>query len=155
MVLPVSEDTDTNDIARLVSDVSSTTEFVERHLLRLVREAARGEVAVRELTEELSALSADLQRSYQQVADAADRRDLSFRAVTTLEQLGQRCLWLYRKMHLERAFYVKLDLEARLRSMISPEGYAVYQEILCIDHDERGLLAQSDTELRSALLGVC
>jgi len=153
-MLPRAEEIDAADISRLIADVSSTVEFVERHLLRLIRDAAEGAVAPQDLTVEFSGLSSDLQKCYRQVTDASERRDVSFRTMVGLEQLARRCLWLYRKLHLERAFYRKLDLEAKLRALISPEGYVVYQELLCIEYAERGFLAQSDTELRSALLGA-
>ncbi len=74
--------------------------------------------------------------------------------MTALEHVDRHCLWLYRKIYLERAFYTKLDLEAKLRSSISAEGYAIYQEILCEEDGERELLAQSDAEVRNALLGA-
>jgi hypothetical protein len=79
---------------------------------------------------------------------------MGFRAVIELEHLTSHCLWLYRKVHLEQTFYTKLDLEARLRSLISPEAYALYQEILCVEDCERAFLAQTDADLRSKLLDV-
>jgi hypothetical protein len=142
------------DVSRLVAEVSGTVEIVERRLLKLVKEGAQGILLLQDLTSEFEALSTDLERCYKLIADAADRRDLGFRTLTDLDDLARRCLWLYRKVHLEHTFYTKLDLEAKLRLLISPEGYALYQEILCVEDSERGFLAQTDAELRRRLLGT-
>src|SRR5579864_5289365 len=154
-MLQRAEQCDAADVSRLLTDVSGTVEGVERRLLRLIREGAQGILLLQDLVTELAVLATDLQGCYKLLADATDRRDLSFRTTAELDQLTSRCLWLYRKVHLEQTFYTKLDLEAKLRSLISPEGYALYQEILCVEDSERGFLAESDADLRSRLLGAC
>jgi|SRR5579859_972258 len=153
-MLQHADQADMADVSRLVAEVSSTVEIVERRLLRLVKEGGEGTPVLQVLMTEIAALSEDLQRCYKLLADAAGRRDLGFRAVIELEHLTNHCLWLYRKVHLEQTFYTKLDLEAKLRSLISPEAYALYQEILCVEDCERGFLAQTDADLRSKLLDV-
>lgn len=154
-MLQHADQADMADVSRLVAEVSTTVEIVERRLLRFVKEGGLGTLDLQVLTTELAALSADLRRCYKLLADAAGRRDLGFRAIIELEHLTNQCLWLYRKVHLEQTFYTKLDLEGKLRSLISPEAYGLYQEILCIEDCERGLLAQTDADLRNRLLDVC
>jgi hypothetical protein len=154
MLFRTTEEAGAPDIARLVADVSSATEQIEARLLKFVREAAQGRVTQEDLATQLPVLAKELQGCYRQLAEAADRRDLSFHTITSLDRLCNRCLWLYRKIHFEQAFYKKLELEARLRSLISQESYTVYQEILCVEDNERGLLGQSNSDLRRALLGL-
>jgi hypothetical protein len=149
-----TDDTDAADVACLVAEVSEATDSMETRLLRLVREAAHGAVAADDLSNELSYMADELQRCYRRLAEAEDRRDVRFPTVLKLDQLKGQCLWLYRKIHLEQAFYTKLELEARLRASISREGYALYQQILCVEDGERRLLGQSDADLRRALLGT-
>ncbi len=61
-------------------------------------------------------------------------------------------MWLYRKIHLEQAFFMKLHLEAKLRSLISAEAYEVYQELLNADEQEGESLSKDPAELRRLLL---
>ena len=150
----LTDEPNAEDVARLVDELCEMAESIESRLLQLVREAARGAVAQEELSTESSSLLGELQRCYRQLTEVEDRRDLSFRTIATAERLSRRCFWLYRKIHLEQAFYAKLELETRLRSLISGEGYALYQRILCVEDGERGLLAQTDADLRRALLGL-
>lgn len=151
-MLQQREVVDAADVARLLSAASETAQSIETRLLQLVRAAARGTVPARDVSAELWGMITELRACYRMLADAEDRRDLGFRTMATLEQMTSRCLWLYRKIQLEEAFYAKLELENKLRSLISREGYVVYQKILCIDDNERVLLAQSDADLKRALL---
>ena len=154
MLFRTTEGAGAPDVTRLAAEVSSATEQIEARLLKFVREAAQGRVTQEDLATELPVLVKELQGCYRQLEEAADRRDLSFHTIASLDQLCHRCLWLYRKIYLEQAFYRKLELEARLRSLISQESYAVYQEILCVEDNERGLLGQSNSDLKRALLGL-
>ncbi|HKX19294.1 MAG TPA: hypothetical protein VJT33_14890 [bacterium] len=153
IAVPVqTDDVDSPDVAGLLAEGSGVAQAAERRLLHLVRDAASGKVPAAELTVELSALAGDLQASFRKLVDAQDRRDLGFRTMATLEQLTARHVWLYRKIQLEEAFYTKLELETLLRSLISADGYEVYQKLLSVEDMERGLLALSDADLRRALL---
>ena len=149
-----AEDAEASDVARLVAEASGTANSIETRVLKLVKEAARGTVAADDFSMEILSLVRDLQRCYRHLAEAEDRRDLSFRTMGALDELRSRFIWLYRKMHLEQAFYMKLELETRLRSLISTESYALYQRIVSVDDSERGFLCQNDADLRRALLGT-
>ena len=151
--MPVqSDELDSPDVVDLLAEGSGVAHATERRLLHLVRDAALGKVRAAELTVELSALAMELQASFRKLVDAQDRRDLGFRTMAALEQLTARHVWLYKKIQLEEAFYTKLELETLLRSMISADGYEVYQKLLSVEDLERGLLALSDADLRRALL---
>lgn len=151
--MPVqSDEVDSPDVADLLAEGSEVAQAAERRLLHLVRDAALGKVRAAELTVELSALAVELQASFRKLVDAQDRRDLGFRMMAALEQLTARHVWLYRKIQLEEAFYTKLELETLLRSLISADGYEIYQKLLSVEDMERGLLALSDSDLRRALL---
>lgn len=151
--IPVrSDEVESPDVADLLAEGSEVAQAAERRLLHLVRDAALGKVRAAELTVELSALAVELQGSFRKLVDAQDRRDLGFRMMAALEQLTARHVWLYRKIQLEEAFYTKLELETLLRSLISADGYEIYQKLLSVEDMERGLLALSDSDLRRALL---
>jgi len=124
---------------------------IERRLLQLIKESAQGDVALEDFVSELSLMTKDLERSYHQIADLSGRRDLSFDATATLGELEQRCVWLYRKICQEQAFFKKLHLEGKLRGLISAEAYEVYQELLNVDAEEREVLGKGSSEIRRLL----
>ncbi|HEV2358582.1 MAG TPA: hypothetical protein VGZ23_13385 [bacterium] len=134
-----------------ISDLLITVTTIEGRVLRLVREGDR-EIPVEDLANELTLLSRDLRRCYRRAQDLSERRDLGFRTQRKLRHLQQQCIWLYRKAHQERAFFQKLQLEARLRRVISEEAFGLYQQLLWADHEERRLAASEDSAVAALLL---
>jgi len=132
------------------SDLLIAIVTIESRILRLVRHGAC-DIPVDNLAGELSLLSRDLGRCYRRLSDLRDRRDLTFKTQRKLERLQEQCIWLYRKAHREVAFFKKLDLETRLRSLISGDAFDVYQQLLCAEDDERRLAARDDTALAALL----
>jgi len=135
-----------------LSPLSASVNTVEQRLLHMIKEGAQGEVALEDFGSELSRLTRVLEHCYREIADMSGRRDLSFDATATLGELDQRCVWLYRKICEEQAFFKKLHLEAKLRSLISAEAYEVYQELLNVDAEEREVLGKGPSEIRRRLL---
>src|SRR5436853_5405878 len=90
---------------RHLSHLSNTTNAVERRLLQLIKQRAGGAVSLEDFIGEISRLRGDLGRCYRQIAETTGRRDLSFSIIVALDELDQWCLWLYRKTHLEQAFF--------------------------------------------------
>ncbi len=135
-----------------LSPLSTTVNTIERRLLHLIKESAQGEVALDDFESELSLLTKDLERCYRQIVDLRGRRDFTFDTNASLEELDRRCVWLYKKTNLEQAFFKKLHLERKLRSLISAEAYEVYQELLDADEQEGEFLSKDPAELRRLLI---
>ena len=139
-----------------LSYLESTAQGIEGRLLHLVKEVAQGAIPLADFVAELTFLEKDLRRSFRRVVDMKERRDLDFRTLRTLDVLESHYIWLYRKIHLEQTFFRKLHLEARLRSLLSTDALAVYQELLDAEEQEREFLGKGDAELRQQLLeGDC
>jgi hypothetical protein len=134
-----------------LTDLLLTITLIDSRLLRLVREGDR-EIAVGEVTGELSELADDLRHLYRRIAALSERRDLSFPTQKQVRNLQEECVWLYRKAHNERTFFKKLGLEAQLRDLISDAAYNVYQEILWVEDEERRLGAHDDAGVAELLL---
>ncbi len=149
-VLPPSPED--KSIPRHLSHLSNTVTTIERRLLHLIKESTEGAVALDDFVSELSLLTKDLEGCYHQIADLRGRRDLTFDTNATLEELDRCCVWLYKKTYLEQAFFKKLHLERRLRSLISAEAYEVYQELLNVDEEEGEVLGKGPAEIRRLLL---
>ncbi|MDR7442710.1 MAG: hypothetical protein QN153_11195, partial [Armatimonadota bacterium] len=69
-----------------------------------------------------------------------------------LRTLRARAVWLYRRLVQERLFARKVQLEERLKSMISPEAYQVYLELQACEVEEEADRAATDGELAARLL---
>lgn len=134
-----------------VSDLLIIVTTIEGRIIRLVRMGER-EIPADDVAGELSLLSRDLRRCYRRAVDLTDRRDLGFGTQRRLRHLQEQCIWLYRKAHQERAFFRKLALEGRLRRMTSEEAFAVYQQLLCADHDGQRLGESDDAAIASQML---
>ncbi|TMI93498.1 MAG: hypothetical protein E6H00_01195 [Bacillati bacterium ANGP1] len=137
---------------RHLSHLSHTTNTVERRLLQLIKQRAGGAVSLEDFIGELSGLRGDLGLCYRQIAETSGRRDLSFSVIVALDELDQCCQWLYRKTHLEQAFFEKLHLEQRLRTLISPEADEVYQELLNIEEREREFVGKEASDIKRLML---
>ncbi|MDR7407373.1 MAG: hypothetical protein QN199_11395, partial [Armatimonadota bacterium] len=74
-------------------------------------------------------LVGDLRRVLAAVVELEGRRDVTFPNLDRLRTLRARAVWLYRRLVQERLFARKVQLEERLKSMISPEAYQVYLEL--------------------------
>jgi len=118
----------------------------------LIKQRAGGAISLEDFIGELSRLRGDLGRCYRQITETSGRRDLSFSIIASLDELDQWCLWLYRKTHLEQAFFEKLHLEQRLRTLISPEAFEVYQELLNVEEREREFLGKETSDIKRLML---
>jgi hypothetical protein len=134
-----------------ITDLLIAIGTIESRILRLVRRGDR-EMNFEELKDELSIFSRDLGRCYRSLADLRDRRDLSFATQRKLERMQEECIWLYQKAHREVTFFKKLSLEARLRSLVSQEAFSTYQQLLCVDDEERRFATYDDVALAGRLL---
>ena len=151
-MLPISAQSDDESGLRSLSHLSNATNSVERRLLHLIKQRAGGAISLEDFIGELSRLRGDLGRCYRQITETSGRRDLSFSIIASLDELDQWCLWLYRKTHLEQAFFEKLHLEQRLRTLISTEAYEVYQELLNVEEREREFLGKEASDIKRLML---
>jgi len=151
-VLPISAQSDDESGLRSLSHLSNATNSVERRLLHLIKQRAGGAISLEDFIGELSRLRGDLGRCYRQITETSGRRDLSFSIIASLDELDRWCLWLYRKTHLEQAFFEKLHLEQRLRTLISPEAFEVYQELLNVEEREREFLGKETSDIKRLML---
>jgi hypothetical protein len=146
-VLPVPRQE--TDAAPDITDVIITITTIEGRVLRLVRDGAR-EIPLADLHDEVARVSHELGQCYRRLSDLTDRRDFGFATQRKLLRLQEQCLWLYRKSRKEQLFFQKLSLETRLRAVISPDAFALYQQLVNAEDDERRLAAKDD-----AVLAVC
>jgi hypothetical protein len=133
------------------TDLFLTLATIEGRVLRLIRKGDR-EIPIRDLVTELSVLSVDLRRCHREIVDLSERRDLSFMTQKNLRRLWEHSIWLYRKTHSERAFFQKLELENRLRALISQEAFNLHQELLTVDDDQRRFIESDDASVAAQLL---
>ena len=147
-----SAQSDSESGLRHLSYISNTTYAVERRLLQLIKQRAAGLVSLEDFICQLSRLRGDLGRCYRQIAETNGRRDLTFSVIVSLDELDQCCQFLYRKTYLEQAFFEKLQLEQRLRTLISPEAYEVYQELLNVEEREREFLGKDAADIKRLML---
>lgn len=150
--MSLSHDGPAEDIPLTISYLSHTASNIEGRLLHLIKECTQGAVPLQDFVSELSLLSKDLQRCYRQAVEMKERRDLNFTAIAKLQEVDQHCVWLYRKINLEQAFFRKLHLETRHRSLISAEAFDVYQELINVEEHEREFRAKGDAEIKKLLL---
>lgn len=97
-------------------------------------------------------LVGDLRRVLAAVVELEGRRDVTFPHLDRLRTLRARAVWLYRRLVQERLFARKVQLEEKLKSVISPEAYEVYLELQACDVEEEADRAATDEELAARLL---
>lgn len=133
-----------------VSDLPMVLATIESRILRLVRQGDR-DIPVDNLVHELRLLSDDLRRCYRRLTDLVERRDFGFGKQRRLRRLQAQCIWLYRKAQQEQVFFKKLALEATLRRLISDDAFALYQQLLGVDDEERRLAGSDDAAVAGLL----
>ena len=143
---------DTLNISQQIAEVEDIANAVEHRLLLAVKEGAQRAVPQADLAGQLSLLADETKRCYQKLAELQERRDLAFRELTELQKIDRHCIWLYRRVQVERFFFRKWQLEAQLQELTSPEAFAVYTEILDLEGQERDFLVRGDAEIRRLLL---
>jgi hypothetical protein len=151
-LVPPSSGRNAENLLHDITHLATTAQVIEGRLLRLIRGVAQGSLSLDGFLSELSPLAHDLQRCLREVTEMKERRDLTFKAFEDLREIDRQCIWLYRKMHLEKAFFLKLNLETQLRGAISADAFGVYEELLDAEDQERTLLAQGGAEIRKLLL---
>jgi hypothetical protein len=139
-------------VQRIHGDLSSILNILEGRFLYLVTEGAHGAIPLEVVINELSFLSRDLKTSYRRLGEIEERRDLSFKATKQLQEIAQRCLWLFRKMRAHQTFLKRLGLEADLRKRVSPEAFTIYQTLLNLDEEERAAVDGDDGRIRALIL---
>jgi hypothetical protein len=132
-------------------DLSSILNVLEGRFLYLLKEGARGNLPVEGVAGELSFLSRDLRACFRRLVELEERRDLTFKATKALQEIDQRCTWLFRKIRVQQAFLKKLSLEAKLRSLVSAEAFDVYQRLITLDEEERESVAGDEARIRALL----
>lgn len=94
----------------------------------------------------------DLRRVLRAVVELEGRRDATYPDLHRLRTLKARTVWLYRRLAQERLFSRKLQLEERLKSLISPEAYEVYLELQACEVEEEADRTATDDDLAARLL---
>ena len=136
----------------ILRDLTTILNILEGRALYLIKESVRGAIAPDGVVAELAPLLRDLRACYRRLTDVKERQDLSYDAARQLDEADRRCVWLFRKIRLQQVFLTKLSLEARLRSLVSPEAYDIYQTLLNQDEEERDALNSDDDRIREFLL---
>jgi hypothetical protein len=137
---------------RIREDLSSILNNLEGRFLYLIKEEASGAIPREGVVSELSLLSRDLKSCFRRLVDLQERRDLSFKATKELQEIDQCCVWLFRKIRVQQTFLKKLSLEARLRSLVSPEAFSAYQTLLNLDEEDRDTITADEAKIRLLLL---
>ncbi len=137
---------------RIHQDLSTILNMLEGRFLYLIKEEANGAIPPEGVASELSLLSRDLKSCFRRLVEVQERRDLSFKATKELREIDQRCVWLFRRIRVQQTFLRKLGLEAKLRSLVPPGAFDIYQTLLNLDEEERETLASDDTRIRQLIL---
>ena len=147
---------DNDDISTLLQhikqDVSTIVGTLESRFLYLIKERERGNIDSEDVAGELSPLLRDLRYCFRRLVEVEEREDLNFRAVQDLEEIDRHCLWLFRKIRVQRVFLRKLSLEAKLRSLIPTEAFDIYQAVLDLDEEQRESATSNDAAIRVLML---
>lgn len=136
----------------IIRDLSTILDILEGRVLYLMREGVRGVIAPDGVAGELRPLLRDLKACFKRLAEVKERQDLTFEVTRELQEIDQRCVWLFRKIRVQQAFLAKLNLEAQLRNLVSAEAFNIYQTLRVLDEDERDALASDDVRIRALLL---
>ncbi len=97
---------------------------------------------------ETSDLIVQTQSLYRILEDERERRDLTFSTHRRLSALADWCRWMVRKLADECFLRVRLDLEWKLKAMLSSGALELYLRI-----DELGDMAKEIAEMSDADLG--
>ncbi len=97
---------------------------------------------------ETADLIVQTQSLYRILEDERDRRDLNFSTHRRLSALADWCRWMVRKLADECFLRVRLDLERKLKAMLSTGAIELYLRI-----DELGDMAKEIAEMSDADLG--
>lgn len=151
--MSLRERADDNDnlLQAIVRDLATILDILEGRVLYLMKESVRGAIAPDDVASDLAPLLRDLKSSFKRLTEVKERRDLTFEATRELQEIDQRCVWLFRKIRVQRAFLTKLNLEVQLRSRVSAEAFNIYQMLRAMDEEERDALASDDAKIRALL----
>lgn len=140
------------DVAEQLTRIADIVHTVERRVLHLIQEGATKGTPFDDIGGELSLLAKDVKRSYRRIVELRDQRNIGFKAEGKLLELERHCIWLYRRTQLEHWFFRKLQLETKLRDLISAPAFELYQEILDAHELAREVVMRSDEQTKSLLL---
>lgn len=135
----------------LLAGVARELDSLEGRLLRVIRRSAKPFPPVHELTADLHLLLEDLHHTCVALCQILDRRDLTFAQYTEARRLLRHLTWLYRRIREEQFFAHKMHLEARLRALVCPEAFDIYQELQGLEYLEREFSRRTDEEIRKEL----
>lgn len=136
----------------IAQEVEATLEEVERRLLDLVQDGARGAEELGAVLQGLNQVVFQIREIYLRLQEVQGRRDVGFQMTARLEAVRRHSLWLYRKARLEQCFFAKLRLERGLRDTIYRQIVETYQEMATLDELERELRGRQDDMLIQELL---
>lgn len=125
---------------------------VERRLLQLINERAIDVLPQDDFETELGLLAKEIVRTFRRLVEVEERRDVGFVNSERMDQLDRHCVWLYKRIRLELAFFRKLHLEKKLEELASSEAFAVYRTILEVDESEEEVRALAEAAIRTRLL---
>jgi hypothetical protein len=125
---------------------------VERRLLQLLNERAIDALPQDDFETELGLLAKEIVRTFRRLVEVEERRDVGFVNWERMDKLDRHCVWLYKRIRLERAFFRKLHLEKKLEELASAEAFAVYRTILEVDESEEEVRALAEAAIRTRLL---
>jgi hypothetical protein len=136
----------------IAQEVEATLAEVERRLLELVQDGARGTEDLGAVLHGLEQVVLQIRQLYLRLQDVQGRRDVGFQMTARLEAVRKHSLWLYRKTRLEQGFFAKLRLERGLRDAIYRQIVETYQEMSALDDAERELRGRLEETLAQELL---
>jgi len=136
----------------IAQEVETTLGDIERRLLELVQDGARGGEELGDVLRGLSHVVFQIRQIYLRLQEVQGRRDVGFEMTARLEAVRKHGLWLYRKARLEQCFFAKLRLERGLRDTIYREIVETYQEMSALDDVERELRGRQEDALAHELL---
>ena len=94
----------------------------------------------------------DLRRILRLAGELEGWRDATFPELHRLQTVRNRVLWLYRRLAQERLFARKVELEEKLKYLVSREAYEVYLELQACEVEEEADRAATDEEVAARLL---
>lgn len=136
----------------IAEEVEATLGDIERRLLQLVQDGARGAEELGDVLQGLSHVVFQIRQIYLRLQEVQGRRDVGFEITARLETIRKHSLWLYRKARLEQCFFAKLRLERGLRDAIYRQIVETYQEMSNIDDVERELRGRQEDVLAQELM---
>ncbi len=137
----------------IAQEVETILGEVERRLLGLVQNGARGVEELGDVHQGLEQVVFQIRHVYLRLQEVQGRRDVGFQMTARIEAIRRHSLWLYRKARLEQCFFEKLRLERGLRDAIYRQIVETYQDMAALDDVERELRGRQDDTLAQELLG--